>query len=166
MKPIAPQNDLLYSSENIDSKVKHFDWPIATLETLRSGEDLDDVEIVTLATHYHERCIHYAMNSTRKHDPFETEEQIDEWVHNKARQIMNNGIVSVQEMVQINDDYSGLVVIDVPIVNGDAIERALKMIEDAIEQGNVPGTTYFGDSVTWTWADYYNHLTQIAMENK
>lgn len=140
-------NDLLYKKGTIQKKVANtntgLDWPSLTFEAALCGEEFSEVKIITLVSFYEDLCQSKALHQV-PYSPIE--ETWNERIIQRASEIMDEGIISVSERVQVNEDYHGVVIIDEPSIIDDTVTRALQMIE----QSKIPGITYFSKSKTFT----------------
>lgn len=126
------------------------DWPNLTFLAHAQGESFQNFSVVTLIAHYQMRAHEEAMEQVK----FNGDE--DAWtkdLHQRAVEIIESGKLQVQEMVQVDDNYNVLVVLDDFQVSDTSMDRALKMLENS----DIPGTTFFGNRITYTAEQVASH---------
>lgn len=139
---MTQQNNFLYERKNTTPTL---DWPTITFDAIANGEESQEVNIMTLTSYYEMLCYEKAADAIRhkcilnEHDWYET-------VQSESATIMNTGNITVREMVLINNNASGLIIIDVDKITDEAVDTALSLLE----QSEIPGTTYFGEPTTFT----------------
>ena len=154
----APIEDMIYQRGTIAKKAtnSYIDWPNATFYAYAAGESFENFSVVTLIAHYQMLAHEQAMNEVEYTGNDQT------WaaaIEERANEIMDSGRLLVREMVQVSDDYNVLVVLNEEIVSDASMDRALGMLQES----TLPGTTYFGDLVTYTAAECAEH-TERHME--
>lgn len=138
--------DLLYQKGTLEEKTSKstVDWPNITFYAHAAGEPFQNFTVITLIAHYQELAFERAASLT-----VTTSDDVDQWIEEvevKAKEIMDSGELTVREMVQVSDDHNVLVVLDEFEVTDASMDRALGMLEES----NVPGTTFFGQNISFT----------------
>ena len=155
-----PVHELLYKKGLLEERASKskIDWPNLTFYAHAAGEPLQNFTVVTAIAHYQYLAYEKAGELVQY-----KEDDVQWWndIQQKADEIMDSGELYVQEMVQVSEDYNVLVVLDEVEVSDASMDRALELLE----QSETPGTTFFGDRITFTSQNCVDH-TRIIEERK
>ena len=117
-----------------------------------NNEDLRDLTITTLASHYSDVVLSEVF---RRIDPRkEPNLSYDEQVQKLKQEIADSGSVQVRQFISIDDNFNVSACIDVPEINNEVIDQFIDNLGHI--DFSQPGTIKIGDPKTFTYNDIRN----------
>lgn len=113
-------------------------WPSVVFQAMADGEQLNEVTIKTLRSHY-EDLVHLIAFKKSGLMNFDV----------TVKEIANSGKVRAKQFIHIDENLNVTVCIDEPIITDDSMERALDKLVDISIKPNTE--ILFGPYKSFTW---------------
>ena len=105
----------------LKDKATKTDWPGIVFQAEAEREWFDEVTVVTLKSHYHDKVYDVAWANA---------DMVKESVDDTAKEIMKSGAITVREYIKIDDNYHVEVCVDRDKITDEVVEEALNKLID------------------------------------